>query len=106
MRRKLSEYFENAASNRSQTATTDGGASSNRKRGKGGRVKRWTKTGCVLCVGAALVGGWALANVGDEENAVSQEARLQALDDCRKPISVEELLTIWGERGRRKRSTE
>ena len=99
MRRKSSEYFENAASERTQTAATDDGASSNRRRGKGGRVKRWTKTGCVLCVGAALVGGWALANVGDEENAVSQEARLQALDDCRKPISVEELLNIWGGTG-------
>ena len=93
MRRKLSEYFENAASNRFQTATTDGGASSNRKRGKGGRVKRWTKTGCVLCVGAALVGGWALATVASNGNETKnaakrpevEKSRLQALEHCRQP---------------------
>ncbi|MBP3556738.1 MAG: leucine-rich repeat domain-containing protein [Thermoguttaceae bacterium] len=73
--------------------------SSSLKREKRRRVKRWAKTGCVLCVSAALVGGWAAATVGDEKNATSREARLQALDDCRKPISVEELLTIWGGMG-------
>ncbi|MBQ5789761.1 MAG: hypothetical protein IIW01_05690, partial [Thermoguttaceae bacterium] len=99
MRRKLSERFENAASERTQTAATDGGASSNRKRGKGGRVKRWTKTGCVLCVGAALVGGWASATVSSNGNETKnaakrpevEKARLQALEDCRQPLPYEKL---------------
>ena len=87
MRRKPNARFENAASNRSQTSATDGGASSNLKRGKGGRVKPWTKTGCVLCVGAALVGGWASATVASKGNETKnaakrpevEKARLQAL---------------------------
>lgn len=99
MRKKPSERFENAGTNPSQTATTSDVVSSNLGREKRRRVKRWAKTGCVLCIGAALVGGWTAATVGDEKNATSREARLQALDDSRKPISVEELLAIWGGMG-------
>lgn len=99
MRRKPNARFENAASNRSQTSATDGGASSNLKRGKGGRVKPWTKTGCVLCVGAALVGGWASATVASNGNETKnaakrpevEKARLQALEDCRQPLPYEKL---------------
>ena len=99
MRRMSSANIENAASNRTQTAATDGGASSNLKRGKGGRVKPWKKTGCVLCVGAALVGGWALATVASNGNETKnaakrpevEKARLQALEDCRQPLPYEKL---------------